>query len=117
MGRPPGANRPSLCPRPVARGRRRARLPALARLLDAAHWTAEATDILRSLIEAIAFVPSDGELKIELHGDLAGILNVATKEKGPSSTDGLVLQVEMVAGTRYPLFRNRRPWVRGSPAV
>jgi hypothetical protein len=78
---------------------------------------AEATDILRSLIDAIILVPEGGSLKIELRGDLAGILAVAAKEKSPSRTDGLASQVEVVAGTRYPLFRNRRRWVRGSHPV
>lgn len=66
---------------------------------------AEATNILRSLIDAIVLTPQDGELKIELRGDLAGVLSVAANKKSPSSTDGLVSQVEMVAGTRNRLCR------------
>ena len=69
--------------------------------LNGEHSTrAEALDILRSLIDAIVLVPEGRELKIELRGDLAGILKVAANEKSPSGTDGLVSQVEMVAGTR-----------------
>ena len=40
----------------------------------------------------------DGELRIDLRGDLAGILCVATNKKGPSLMDGPLAQVEMVAG-------------------
>ena len=71
---------------------------------------AEATGILRSLIDAIVLVPAGGELKIELRGDLAGILNVTAKEKSPSFTDGPVSQVEMVAGTRNHLYRTVVRW-------
>jgi site-specific DNA recombinase len=71
----------------------------------------EATGILRSLIDAIVLVPVGAELRIELRGDLAGILNVATKEKSPSSTDGLVSQVEMVAGACNHLYRTTLLWV------
>lgn len=60
---------------------------------------AEAANILRSLIDAIVLVPEGSELKIELRSDLAGILKVAANEKSPSEMDGLVSQVEMVAGT------------------
>src|SRR5262249_7723562 len=62
---------------------------------------AEAAGILRSLIDAIVLVPENGELKIELRGDLAGILSIASNEKSPSETDGLVSQVEMVAGIGF----------------
>jgi DNA invertase Pin-like site-specific DNA recombinase len=61
----------------------------------------EAAGILRSLIDAIVLIPEGGELKIELRGALAGILSVATNEKSPSKTDGLVSQVEMVAGVGF----------------
>jgi site-specific DNA recombinase len=53
------------------------------------------------LIDAIVLVPAGGELRIELRGYVAGILNVATKEKSPSFTDGLMSQVEMVAGRGF----------------
>jgi site-specific DNA recombinase len=72
-----------------------------AALNDDEATRAEAADILRSLIDAIILVPEGNELKIELRGDLAGILNVAANEKSPSVTDGLVSQVEMVAGEGF----------------
>jgi site-specific DNA recombinase len=62
---------------------------------------AEATDILRSLIDAIVLTPEGGELKIELRGDLVGVLSVAGNKTSPSSSDGLVSQVEMVAGIGF----------------
>ncbi len=62
---------------------------------------AEAAGILRSLIDAIVLVPEGGELKIELRGDLAGILRVAANRRSPSVTDRLLSQFEMVAGTGF----------------
>ena len=61
-----------------------------ATLNDDEATCAGAMDILRSPIDAIVLAPESGELKIELRGDLAGILNVATNEKSPSSSDGLM---------------------------
>ncbi|MDF2811348.1 MAG: hypothetical protein K0S56_2379 [Microvirga sp.] len=34
----------------------------------------EAFDLIRSLVEVIRLVPENGELKVELRGELAGIL-------------------------------------------
>ena len=44
---------------------------------------AQAADILRTLVEAIALVPEDGELKVELRGDIAGILSLCQTSKSP----------------------------------
>ncbi len=41
-----------------------------------------AVEILRSLIDRIVLTPEDGELKIDVVGDLAGILTIATKAGG-----------------------------------
>ncbi len=43
---------------------------------------AEAAEILRSTIQTIRLVPEEGELAIELVGELAGILALG-KEKSP----------------------------------
>jgi hypothetical protein len=48
----------------------------------------EAFEIIRSLIDEIRLVPEDGALKIELRGELAGILALAaesTKARDPST--------------------------------
>jgi hypothetical protein len=58
-----------------------------------------ASEALRSLIKAIILTPEDGELKIDVRGDLAGILNVSLKRKNPA-TEGRGSQVQMVAGTK-----------------
>ena len=60
---------------------------------------AQATEILRSLIEEIRLVPENGRLEIEVVGDLAGILALGPNDKRPiGGADGA--QVTLVAGTR-----------------
>lgn len=59
-----------------------------------------ATDVLRSLVKEIVLTPDpqSGELQIEVHGDLAGILTIALERKKPAEGAG-GLQSELVAGT------------------
>jgi len=59
--------------------------------------------VLRGLIDAIILTPADGELRIELKGNLAAMLSAATNAKRSPETGDLSLQVEMVAGARNPL--------------
>ena len=47
-----------------------------------------AVEILRSLIDRIVLTPEDGELKIDVVGDLAGILTIATKAGGSGGRTG-----------------------------
>ena len=79
-----------------------------------------AADVLRSLVQRIVLTPEDGELKIEVVGDLAAILNIAVKPKpqtAPTANaasptqnsrpvraavlSNLASQVEMVAGAGF----------------
>ena len=84
----------------------------------------EATEALRGLIATIILTPSDGELQIELKGNLAAMLSAATtafarasdstrataslagafgvggNAKRSPETGDLSLQVQMVAGAR-----------------
>ena len=57
----------------------------------------EASEVIRGLIDEIRLLPDDGVLKIELYGDLAGMLALANNS--PTS-DNEVVQVTMVAGAR-----------------
>jgi site-specific DNA recombinase len=64
---------------------------------DSEQKRATAADIIRSLVKEIVLIPSDAELKIDVRGDLAGILAISVKNKEPRArTRGS--QVEMVAG-------------------
>ena len=60
----------------------------------------KAGEILRSLVKEIILTPDAGELKIDVWGDLTGILAVSLKMKTPATTTG-VSQVEMVAGIGF----------------
>jgi hypothetical protein len=62
---------------------------------------AEAMDLIRSLVDEIVLTP-DGELRIDLRGELAGILALcADKRKlGPVFGVGLAEQVKLVARAR-----------------
>lgn len=63
----------------------------------------EATEIVRLLIEAIIRTPSDDGMRIDLRGDLAGILTIASGTQksanaGMGSRFDPKSQVQMVAG-------------------
>jgi site-specific DNA recombinase len=63
----------------------------------------KAGEILRSLVKAIILAPEVGGLKIDVRGDLAGVLPICLQNENPSHW-GWGFQVEMVAETR-----NSRP--------
>ena len=76
----------------------RLEVTTLAQALEQPETRVEATEALRGLIDAIMLTPSDGELRIELKGNLAAMLSAATNAKRSPETGDLSLQVEMVAG-------------------
>ncbi|WP_342729055.1 recombinase family protein [Bradyrhizobium sp. B097] len=59
-----------------------------------------AADLTRSLVKEIILTPGDGELRIDVRGDLAGILAISLKSKRPAGGAGRS-QVEMVAGIGF----------------
>ncbi|VVT04919.1 recombinase zinc beta ribbon domain-containing protein [Rhizobium sp. EC-SD404] len=66
----------------------------------------EAAERLRSLLSAIRLIPEDGQLQIELVGELAAILALGAvgMQKGPSlATEAL--SITLVAGARSHLYR------------
>ena len=82
----------------------RKHVAALVQALDSEDTRPEAMDVIRSLIEAIVLVPDNGVLRIELRGELAGILRLcadAKKKPGAQGAAGLVEQVKMVAGRGF----------------
>ena len=58
----------------------------------------EAADILRSLVDQIVLTPVDGKMEIDVQGDLAGILTIATQTQNPAAGKAAGSQVKMVAG-------------------
>jgi site-specific DNA recombinase len=68
----------------------------------------EASEIIRSLVNEIVLTPEGGELKVDLRGDLAGILAIAASGKKPApggngfsdKRDGKT-QFDLVAGVGF----------------
>ena len=58
----------------------------------------EATETLRGLIDEIILTPDQGELRIDLRGNLAVMLGAATNAKRSPESGDLSLQVVLVAG-------------------
>ena len=98
----------------------------LKQALDRKDARAEASEHLRTLIGKIVLTPKPGrdELRIDLHGDLAGILQIASqKQARPGTTlDSGPNKIALVAGAGWPsrltplsyVGRLRRP--RNEPA-
>ncbi|MGN7614272.1 recombinase family protein, partial [Magnetococcales bacterium HHB-1] len=62
----------------------------------------EANTAIRQLIERVHLVPENGELKIELYGELAALLKLGTepkKEHPQAESEGV--QITMVAGAGF----------------
>jgi DNA invertase Pin-like site-specific DNA recombinase len=73
--------------------------------------SAEARELVRSLVDYITLIPDGDQQRIEVRGELAAILRMA---QGPGharstddSADALAVQVKMVAGARNHLCRTR----------
>ena len=62
----------------------------------------EAWEVIRSLVDEILLTPEDGELRIDLKGELAGILSLAAGKKKPDAQLRIGLeQIKMVAGAGF----------------
>ena len=78
----------------------RTRVDALEALFRDAEEGREAFETLRGLIEEVRIIPEDGEYRLELKGELAGILALAqgakNSERAPAQR---ALQIKVVAGS------------------
>ena len=75
----------------------RQNVTALAQALEYPETRTEASEALRGLIDAIVLTPNQGELRIELKGNLAAMLGAAQNAKRSPEGD-LSLQIALVAG-------------------
>jgi hypothetical protein len=66
---------------------------ALAEALEHPETRTEVSEALRGLIGGIVLTPNQGELQIELKGNLAAMLGAATNAKRSPGTGDLSLQV------------------------
>ena len=79
----------------------RQKVTALAQALEHPETRTEASGALRGLVDAIVLTPDQGELRIELKGNLAAMLGAAQNAKRSPETGDLSLQVVMVAGAGF----------------
>jgi site-specific DNA recombinase len=86
---------------PEMAGLYRQKVTALAEALEHSETRPEASEALRGLIDAIVLTPNQGELQIELKGNLAAMLGAAQNAKRSPETGDLSLQVVMVAGAGF----------------
>jgi site-specific DNA recombinase len=78
----------------------RKKVEKLTEALNKEELRPEATEALRSMIQEIRLIPRDGELEIELVGEIAGILAMG-QEKRPRPGGSGARQVTLVAGAGF----------------
>jgi site-specific DNA recombinase len=79
----------------------RQKVTALAEALERSETRTEAFEALRGLIDAIVLTPNQGELQIELKGNLAAMLGAAQNAKRSPETGDLLVPVQLVAGAGF----------------
>ncbi|MEQ8694527.1 MAG: recombinase family protein [Gammaproteobacteria bacterium] len=80
----------------------RAKVADLHTSMNADDTKNKAFELIRSLVDKIVLTPKDGELSIDLHGELAGILSLCSeKQKTASQVTSGLEQVKMVAGVGF----------------
>ncbi len=80
----------------------RAKIENLSSLIYDPQFKAEAFDIIRSLIYEVRLIPENGILRIELKGELAGILSLCDAKKRPATSyEERAEQIKMVAGAGF----------------
>ena len=82
------------------------KVAALHAALDDEATRDDAFAIIRSLVEAVVLTPDNGELRIDLHGEIAAILGLCVDSKKPATDvrDGLA-QIKVVAGARNQRYQ------------
>src|SRR5262245_16412280 len=76
----------------------RAKVESLASALQREDTRLEASEMLRGLIDSIVLIPDEGQLRIELRGNLAAMLTAAQQTKRSPETGDLLVPVQLVAG-------------------
>ncbi len=80
----------------------RQRIADLHEALQEESTKAEAFEALRSLIDRVMLVPEDGQLAIELRGDLAAMLTFSENKTRPAAERAAIgAQVSLVAGVGF----------------
>ena len=95
-----GANEPPPLLHPSMAGLYRSKVEELAAALQREDTRLEASEMLRGLIDSIVLIPEEGQLRIELRGNLAAMLTAAQQTKRSPETGDLLVPVQLVAGAR-----------------
>jgi hypothetical protein len=81
----------------------RQKVAALAEALADETMQDEGFELIRSLLDEIVLVPEGEELRIEIHGELAGILELCQPGKTPGRGRASAEQIKVVAGAGFGL--------------
>ncbi len=83
----------------------RRKVADLHKLLEDEDTRGEAMAAIRALIDRIVVTPEEGELRVDLYGELATILQFASGKEKPAAEvrDGLV-QLKLVAGAGFGTY-------------
>ena len=76
----------------------RGKVEELASALQREDTRVQASEMLRGLIDSIVLIPDEGQLRVELRGNLAAMLTAAQETKRSPETGDLFVPVQMVAG-------------------
>ena len=79
----------------------RSKVEELAAALQREDTRLEASESLRGLVESIVLTPRDGQLGIELRGNLAAMLTAARNAKRSPETGDLCVPMKVVAGAGF----------------
>ena len=79
----------------------RSKVEELAAALQREDTRLEASESLRGLVESIVLTPRDGQLGIELRGNLAAMLTAAQNAKRSPETGDLCVPMKVVAGAGF----------------
>ena len=79
----------------------RSKVEELAAALQREDTRLEASEMLRGLIDSIVLIPDEGQLRIELKGNLAAMLTAAQQTKRSPETGDLFVPVQLVAGAGF----------------
>ncbi|MGE3955542.1 MAG: recombinase family protein [Vicinamibacterales bacterium] len=79
----------------------RSKVEELAAALQREDTRLEASESLRGLVESIVLTPRDGQLGIELRGNLAAMLAAAQQTKRSPETGDLLVPMKVVAGAGF----------------
>ena len=76
----------------------RSKVEELAAALQREDTRLEASEMLRGLVDSIVLIPEDGQLRIDLRGNLAAMLTAAQQRKGRPKQATLSCQFNWLRG-------------------